>query len=645
MGDLLRQIHNPSDLRRMNSSDLAPLAQEIRQEIIRTVSKVGGHLASSLGVVELTLALHYVFDTPRDRLIWDVGHQTYAHKLITGRRENFSTLRQSGGICGFTRREESPYDAFGAGHSSTSISAALGIAQARCLRGEDYRVIAVIGDGSMTAGEAFEGLNQAGAADKDLIVILNDNELSISPNVGALSSYLNRLMTGQFATRFREEIKNFLKRIPGIGGSALKWARYAEESLKGFLLPGLLFEELGFKYVGPLPGHKIESLIETFRNLKQLHGPILVHVLTTKGKGYPPAEKDPVTFHGVGPFIPETGEIVHPQVEGCPSYTQVFGRTMVKLAREIPCLVGITAAMPQGTGLDAFAAEFPDRFYDVGIAEQHGITFAAGLAAEGFIPVVAIYSTFMQRAYDQILHDVCLQNLPVVLAMDRGGIVGADGPTHQGLFDFSYLRHIPNLIVMAPMDENELQHMLKTAIHCRQPASLRYPRGNGWRGSLDGEIRELPIGKAEVLREGRDLLILAIGSTVESALEAASRLQARGMETTVVNARFIKPLDAELLCSLASDIRRVITIEENALMGGFGSAVLELFAEKGLNGIQVKCLGIQDTFVEHGSQDYLRKKYGIDAEGILLAAEPLLGVRGLASPVGSSEQANNIFKT
>jgi 1-deoxy-D-xylulose-5-phosphate synthase len=645
MGDLLQQIHNPSDLRRMNSSDLAPLAQEIRQEIIRTVSKVGGHLASSLGVVELTLALHYVFDTPRDRLIWDVGHQTYAHKLITGRRENFSTLRQSGGICGFTRREESPYDAFGAGHSSTSISAALGIAQARCLRGEDYRVIAVIGDGSMTAGEAFEGLNQAGAADKDLIVILNDNELSISPNVGALSSYLNRLMTGQFATRFREEIKNFLKRIPGIGGSALKWARYAEESLKGFLLPGLLFEELGFKYVGPLPGHKIESLIETFRNLKQLHGPILVHVLTTKGKGYPPAEKDPVTFHGVGPFIPETGEIVHPQVEGCPSYTQVFGRTMVKLAREIPCLVGITAAMPQGTGLDAFAAEFPDRFYDVGIAEQHGITFAAGLAAEGFIPVVAIYSTFMQRAYDQILHDVCLQNLPVVLAMDRGGIVGADGPTHQGLFDFSYLRHIPNLIVMAPMDENELQHMLKTAIHCRQPASLRYPRGNGWRGSLDGEIRELPIGKAEVLREGRDLLILAIGSTVESALEAASRLQARGMETTVVNARFIKPLDAELLCSLASDIRRVITIEENALMGGFGSAVLELFAEKGLNGIQVKCLGIQDTFVEHGSQDYLRKKYGIDAEGILLAAEPLLGVRGLASPVGSSEQANNIFKT
>jgi 1-deoxy-D-xylulose-5-phosphate synthase len=637
MGDLLQRIHNPSDLRRMNIADLAPLAQEIRQEIIRTVSKVGGHLASSLGVVELTLALHYVFDTPRDRLIWDVGHQTYAHKLITGRRENFSTLRQSGGICGFPRREESPYDTFGAGHSSTSISAALGIAQARCLWGEDYRVIAVIGDGSMTAGEAFEGLNQAGAADKDLIVILNDNELSISPNVGALSSYLNRLMTGQFATRFREEIKSFLKRIPGIGGSALKWARYAEESLKGFLLPGLLFEELGFKYVGPLPGHKTESLIETFRNLKQLHGPILVHVLTTKGKGYPPAEKDPVTFHGVGPFNPETGEIVHPRVESCPSYTQIFGRTMVKLAREIPCLVGITAAMPQGTGLDTFAAEFPDRFFDVGIAEQHGITFAAGLAAEGFIPVVAIYSTFMQRAYDQILHDVCLQNLPVVLAMDRGGIVGADGSTHQGLFDFSYLRHIPNLIVMAPMDENELQHMLKTAIHCRQPASLRYPRGNGWRGSLDQEIRELPIGKAEVLREGRDLLILAIGSTVKSALEAASRIQARGRETTVVNARFIKPLDADLLCSLASDIGRVITIEENALMGGFGSAVLELFAEKGLNGIQVKRLGIQDTFVEHGSQDYLRKKYGIDAQGILQAAEALLGIGGLASPVGSLE--------
>jgi len=636
MSELLKQIHGPSDLRQMRIPDLAPLAQEIREEIIRTVSKVGGHLASSLGVVELTLALHYVFDTPRDRLVWDVGHQTYAHKLITGRRENFHTLRQSGGICGFPRREESPFDTFGTGHSSTSISAALGMAQARCLRGEDHKVIAVIGDGSMTAGEAFEGLNQAGAMNKDLIVILNDNELSISPNVGALSAYLNRLMTGQWATRFREEIKGFLKGLPGIGGSALKLVKYAEESLKGLFLPGLLFEELGFKYVGPLPGHKIESLIENFRNIKQLHGPVLVHVLTTKGKGYSPAEKDPVTFHGVGPFVAQTGEILK-QKGGCLSYTKVFGQTMVKLARETPCLVGITAAMPQGTGLDDFAAEFPHRFYDVGIAEQHGITFAAGLAVEGFIPVVAIYSTFMQRAYDQILHDVCLQNLPVVLAMDRGGIVGADGQTHQGLFDFSFLRHIPNLIVMAPKDENELQHMLKTAIHCGRPVSLRYPRGNGWRGFLDEEIQELPVGKAEVLREGRDLTLLAIGSTVKAALEAASQLHNRGIESTVVNARFIKPLDADLLCSLAADIKRVITVEENVLQGGFGSAVLELFEEKGLTGIQVKRLGVPDNFVEQGSQAYLRHKYGIDTEGIVRASEAFLEIRSSGNSVRGLE--------
>ncbi len=630
MGNLLKQIQNPSDLRRLPLSDLPPLAEEVRKEIIQAVSKVGGHLASSLGVVELTLALHYVFDTPRDRIVWDVGHQAYAHKLITGRRENFRSLRQNGGICGFPRREESPYDAFGTGHSGTSISAALGMAQARCLRGEDFKVIAVIGDGSMTAGEAFEGLNQAGALQKDLIVILNDNELSISPNVGALSSYLNRLMTGQFATHFREEIKSFLRKIPGIGGSTLKWARYAEESLKGLFLPGLLFEELGFKYVGPLPGHKIDSLIETFRNIKRLPGPILVHVLTTKGKGYPPAEKDPVTFHGVGPFVAETGEIRKPK-GGCLSYTEAFGQTMVKLARKIPCLVGITAAMPQGTGLEGFAAEFPERFFDVGIAEQHSITFAAGLAVEGFIPVAAIYSTFMQRAYDQVLHDVCLQNLPVVLALDRGGIVGADGSTHQGLFDFSYLRHIPNLVVMAPKDENELQHMLKTAISCGRPASLRYPRGNGWRGFLDEEAKELPIGKGEVLRQGKDLILLAIGVTVKAALEAASRLQSQGLEATVVNARFLKPLDSELIRSLAVDCPRLITVEENALQGGFGSAVLELLEEKGMTGVEVKRLGIPDVFVEHGSQEFLRHKYGIDAEAIVQAAEELLKIRSSES--------------
>jgi 1-deoxy-D-xylulose-5-phosphate synthase len=601
------------------------LAQEIRQEIIRTVSKVGGHLASSLGVVELTLALHYVFDTPRDRLIWDVGHQTYAHKLITGRREQFSTLRQSGGLCGFPKREESPYDVFGTGHSGTSISAALGIAQARCLRKENFKVVAIIGDGSMTAGLAFEGLNQAGAIDKDLIVVLNDNELSISPNVGALSSYLNRLMTGRLATTIRDKIKSFLGQLPRIGRPALKWAKYAEESFKGFLLPGLLFEELGFKYVGPLPGHKVESLIDTFRNIKELHGPILVHVITTKGKGYPPAEKDPVSFHGIGPFNPETGD-AYPSKELHLTYTQVFGQTMVRLAREIPCLVGITAAMPQGTGLDAFAKEFPERCYDVGIAEQHGITFAAGLAAEGFVPVVAVYSTFMQRAYDQILHDVCLQNLPVVLALDRGGIVGADGPTHHGLFDFSYLRHIPNIIVMAPKDENELQHMLKTAVCCGRPASVRYPRGNGWRGPLDEELKELPLGKAEVLEQGKDLMILAIGSCAQAALKAHGLLAEKGIQAAVVNARFVKPLDEELICSLASETGKVLTVEENALQGGFGSAVLELLGEKGLKDIAVRRLGIPDVFVEHGSQEELRHKYGLDAEGIAQAAEGL--VRG-----------------
>jgi len=623
MVKLLKQIKNPEDLRKMRPSDLPLLAREIREEIINTVAKVGGHLASSLGVVELTLALHYVFDTPRDRIIWDVGHQTYAHKLITGRQERFSTLRQYGGISGFPRREESPYDAFGTGHSGTSISAALGMAQARCLRGEDYKVIAVIGDGSLTTGLAFEGLNQAGAMDKDLIVVLNDNELSISPNVGALSSYLNRLMTGHLATRFREELKGFLKILPGIGDSALKWARYAEESLKGFFLPGLLFEELGFKYVGPLPGHKLEGLIENFRNVKNLRGPVLVHVVTTKGKGYAPAEKDPVTFHGVGPFLPESGEII--KSEGnLLSYTHVFGNTLVRLARENPRIVGITAAMPQGTGLDAFAREFPERFFDVGIAEQHGVTFAAGLAAEGFIPVVAIYSTFLQRAYDQILHDVCLQKLPVVLAMDRGGIVGQDGPTHHGLFDFSYLRHIPHLIIMAPKDENELQHMLKTAVYCGQPVSLRYPRGSGWRGFLDEEINELPIGKAEVLREGKDLIILAIGSTVRAALAAADKLLERGVKCTVVNARFVKPMDEELFCSLISEIPRLITVEENVLQGGFGSAVLEVLEQKGIYFKKIKRLGIPDTFVEHGPQDLLRAKYGLDAEGIIKAAASLL---------------------
>jgi 1-deoxy-D-xylulose-5-phosphate synthase len=612
---ILDRIDSPADLRKLERGDLPRLAEEIREEIISTCSQVGGHVAPSLGVVELTLALHYVFDTPRDKFVWDVGHQAYTHKLITGRRRQFKSLRQAGGISGFPKPEESIYDTFGSGHSGNSVSVAVGMAEARDLRGDDYKVVAIIGDGGLTAGMAFEALNCAGEQKRDLIVVVNDNEMSISKSVGAVSAYLTRIMTGQRVNRFREDIKRFLQEIPGIGTSVLKLVKQGEESLKGLMMPGILFEELGFQYFGPLEGHHIDHLIDTLSNVKKLKGPILIHVLTKKGKGYLPAEANPDIYHGVGRFERTTGRI-HTN-SSPPTYTQIFGKALVELAREDERVVAITAAMPLGTGLTEFAERFPDRFYDIGIAEQHGVTFAAGLALEGLRPVVAIYSTFLQRAYDQIVHDVCLQRLPVVFAMDRGGIVGEDGPTHHGLFDLSYLRHIPGMVLMAPKDENELRRILATAIEYEDgPIAFRYPRGSGYGVPLDKRIKPLKIGKGEVLRHGSDCLILAIGSTVYPALQAATLLEAEGITATVVNSRFVVPLDEKLIDDLAGRHRVLMTVEENVVTGGFGSAVLEFLHTRGRSLPRCHCLGIPGRFVEHGSQDILRRKYHLDAEGI-----------------------------
>jgi 1-deoxy-D-xylulose-5-phosphate synthase len=617
----LSSIESPNQLKSLSYQQLLDLAEEIRARIIGTVAENGGHLAPSLGVVELTIALHYVFDASHDRFIWDVGHQGYAHKLLTGRQKEFGSLRQHGGISGFPKRSESRYDAFGTGHSSTSISAGLGISVAQHLKGSQARAIAVIGDGSMTGGMAFEGLNNAGDLARNLIVVLNDNEMSISPNVGALSSFLSRKLSGKTLMYLKREMEDFLKSIPGIGPNLLQVLRRSVDSLISFFTPGMLFQALEFQYIGPINGHRLDKLIETFEIAHNVDGPVLIHVLTEKGKGYGPAEKDPTSFHGVGAFDIATGKSVNST--GL-SYTKIFGRAMKKLADTNPKLIGITAAMIEGTGLDCFAKTFPERFFDVGIAEQHAVTFAAGLATEGFKPVVAVYSTFLQRAYDQMLHDVCLQNLPVVFAMDRSGIVGEDGPTHHGLFDLSYLRSMPNMVVMAPKDENELQHMLKTAVDHDGPAAVRYPRGNVLGVKLDDELRSLEIGKGELLRAGKDLTIVAIGSTVQSAIEAAERLHLEGIEAAVINARFVKPLDRELIMTWAEKTGRVITVEENTLHGGFGSAVLEMFEEESFFPKALKRLGVCDFFVPHGSQTILRNLCGIDTDAIESAALKLL---------------------
>jgi 1-deoxy-D-xylulose-5-phosphate synthase len=622
----LENIDSPADLKKLDRKDLPALADEIRKVIVEVVSKTGGHLASSLGAVELAIAIHYVFDTPHDKLIWDVGHQAYAHKLLTGRRDNFHSLRQHKGLAGFTRIDESPYDTLSTGHSSTSISASLGVAHAKYLKKETSKVIAVIGDGSMTAGLAYEGLNQAGDKfkDRELIVILNDNDMSISRNVGALSSFLSRKLSGKRLQEARKEFGEFLKSLPKIGDDVYQWAKRTEESLKTFTTPGMLFEAFNFEYFGPINGHKLNHLIDILNNVKYLKEPVLLHVTTQKGKGYAPAEENPVYFHGCGCFEVETGNCIDPK-STVPSYTEVFGQTMMRLAEKDHRIVAVTAAMPEGTGLAKFAQAYPDRFFDVGIAEQHGVTFAAGMATEGLKPVVAIYSTFLQRAYDQIMHDVCLDGMPVVFAIDRGGIVGEDGSTHHGLFDLSYLRCLPNMVIMAPADENELQHMLATAIEHDGPTAIRYPRGSATGASIDEVFKSLPIGKGKLLESGDDILILAIGKSVGDALEARSTLKEKGISAAVVNCRFVKPLDIGLISSLTAKIPRVITVEENALQGGFGSAVLEGLSDAGISGLQLERIGVADTFVEHGPQQLLRSLYGIDAAAIVKTAVRMMG--------------------
>lgn len=610
----LDTINSPQDLKRVPVEDLPLLSEEIRERIIEVVSHTGGHLASNLGIVELTVALHYIFDAPNDIFVWDVGHQAYVHKLLTGRREMFHTLRQYGGISGFPRPDESIYDTFNVGHSGTSLSAALGMVEARDKSGRKDKVIVVIGDGSMTAGMVFEGLNHAGDLKKDIIVVLNDNEMSISRNVGAISSYLSKIITGELYTKVKKETQQLIKNIPRIGEPMLKVAKKAEESVKGLMGPGTLFEELGFKYIGPIDGHRFDHLFPTLENIKKLNCPVLVHVVTRKGKNYPPAEKNPASFHGVPPFDINTGLPV--KKSSIPTYTKIFSQTLTRLAEMDNRIVAISAAMPEGTGLSSFAEKFPDRFYDVGIAEQHGVTFAAGLAVGKFHPVVAIYSTFLQRAYDQIVHDICLQNLPVTFAMDRAGLVGEDGPTHHGTFDISYLRHIPNMVLMAPKDEDELQHMLYTSVNHPGPSAIRYPRGTGIGVEIRPQFRLLEIGKGEVIFEGSEIALIAIGNMVYPSIEAAGILRKNGIDAAVVNARFIKPVDESLILDLAYKYGNIITVEEGVLGGGFGSVVLEVLEKNNISDIRVKRIGLPDKFIEHGSIKELHNIYGLDSESI-----------------------------
>ncbi|WP_297527984.1 1-deoxy-D-xylulose-5-phosphate synthase [Thiohalobacter sp.] len=618
---LLATIDSPADLRRLPEAELPALARELRAFLIDSVSRTGGHLAAGLGTVELTLALHYVYRTPEDRLVWDVGHQSYPHKILTGRRERMASLRQRGGLAGFPRREESEYDTFGVGHSSTSISAALGMALAARRAGSRRRVVAVIGDGAMTAGQAFEALNHAGDARADLLVILNDNEMSISPNVGALSSHLARLLSGRMYATVREGGKRILRNLPPVA----ELARRAEEHMKGMVVPGTLFEEMGFNYLGPIDGHDLPALVSTLRNVRELRGPQLLHVVTRKGKGYAPAEANPCAYHGVGRFDPVTGECESTPATG-PTYTQVFGDWLCDMAETDPSLVAITPAMREGSGLVEFSRRFPDRYFDVGIAEQHAVTLAAGLACEGLHPVVAIYSTFLQRGYDQLIHDVALQNLPVTFAIDRAGLVGPDGPTHTGSFDLGYLRCTPNLVVMAPADENECRRMLTTAQRHPGPAAVRYPRGTGPGVAVSPELVPLPLGRGEIRRQGREVAILSFGSLLDRALAAAEALDA-----TVANMRFVKPLDTELLQQLLSGHRLWVTLEDNALAGGAGSAVAEWLADQG-QAMPLLRLGLPDAFIEQGSRDELLAECGLDAAGIRRSIAHRLARGNCAAP-------------
>lgn len=627
MTKLLDTMEHPGDLKKLSFNELENLSNEVRELLIHTVAKTGGHLAPNLGVVELTIAIHRVFDSPRDKIVWDVGHQAYVHKLLTGRRARFETLRQLGGLSGFPKRSESEHDVFGTGHSSTSISAALGMALARDLLGKKYHVVAVIGDGSLTGGQAYEALNHAGHMGSNLTVILNDNEMSIAKNVGAMSQYLARMRTAPTYSRVKHDIEYLLRRIPAIGDSVAKTAERVKDSLKYLLVPGVIFEELGFTYIGPIDGHNIASLVDVLQKSQNVRGPVLIHVLTQKGKGYRPAECNADKFHGVGPFCVETGEIIKNGAN--PTYTAVFGDALVELAEKDDRIIAITAAMPEGTGLKKFAARFPTRFFDVGIAEQHAVTLAAGMATQGLRPVVAIYSTFLQRAYDQIVHDVCLQNLPVVFALDRAGIVGEDGPTHHGAFDLSFLRHIPNMVIMAPKDENELRHMLYTAHELNCPVAIRYPRGSGTGVTLDKAFSRLEVGKAEIIRQGGRLAFLALGAMVGPCLEAAAILEKHGIKASVINARFAKPFDAALIRALARDTGMLVTVEDNVLAGGFGSAVLEYINSQNLQWVKLLRLGLPDAFVEHGTRQELLARHGLDGAGIAAAVQDFIHKYGV----------------
>lgn len=614
----ISEINSPADLRQLKVEDLQEVADEIRAFIIETCSRIGGHTGASLGAVELAVAMHYVFDTPHDRLVWDVGHQAYAHKILTGRRDQLHTIKQPGGLSGFLRRDESEYDTFGAGHASTSISAALGMAIARDLKKEDFHVCALIGDSSLAGGMAMEAINQAGHLKSRLIVLLNDNEMSIAPAVGALSRYLNRIKEAQSYQHLKEEIGDALGSVPGIGGSLRRAAKSFKDAIAAAVLPGALVNELGFKYIGYVDGHNVPMLVHALEEAKKVDdGPVIVHALTTKGKGFPNPEKNYYAYHATGPFNPKTGLPYKSNKQAPPTYTEVFGRTMCELMESDAQIVALTAAMPDGTGVDKVLEKFPQRAFDVGIAEQHAVTFCAGMACEGLKPVAAIYSTFLQRGFDQVIHDVCLQDLNVTFAMDRAGIVGADGPTHHGLLDIAYFRGYPNIVLMAPKDESEMRDMLLTAIEYPGPAALRYPRGSGLGVDISAPPKKIEIGKGEIIKTGKDAAIIAYGSMVEPAMDAAERLAADGIQATVVNARFVKPLDEELISKLALEHQLLVTVEEAYLAGGFGSAVMELLEENGLlENTTVVRMGVPDEIVTHGDPKQLLADYGLDAMGI-----------------------------
>ena len=629
MSEILSKINSPIDLRKLPLEKLDELSSEVRQLVIDTVSETGGHLASSLGVVELTVALHYIFNTPEDKLVWDVGHQCYPHKILTGRRDKINTLRQFGGLSGFPNKDESPYDVMTSGHSSTSVSFALGLAAARDIEKKNNKVIAVIGDGALSGGESFEAMNNAGQMGKDLIIVLNSNDMSISESVGALSSYLTRLISEPLFNKVRNELRTFVSRIPKVGPKVAKAARKFEEGLKNLIVPGIFFEELGFTYYGPIDGHDMKKLVAIFQRVSNLGGPRIVHVVTTKGKGYKPAESDPATFHGLKPFDKDNGieedKSNKNQSNDKISFTQVFSDKICKLAKENDKIVAVTAAMPCGTGLDVFAKKYPERFFDVGIAEQHALTFSAGMAKEGLSPITAIYSTFLQRGYDQIFHDICLQELGVVLAIDRAGIVGQDGITHQGVFDIAYLRNLPKLVIMAPKDANDFEAMLDLAVSLKKPVAIRYPRAKTEKPtSSKPGTDNLKLGQAKVLKEGKDITIISCGPLANIALEAAAKLEEEKISVQVIDLRFIKPLDNKIIDYIKKTNKCFITIEEGVRLGGAGSAVLELLEDNKVTDYKSRLIGLPDEFIEHGTREELFNKYGLTIENVINKAKEIL---------------------